>query len=429
MVPQTGLSSSGLLPSPRTVSIFLIVTAIAGYLGFIRLPGTEDMTIFWIRWADLVAQHGLRAGYREAFTDYPPGVFIIFWMANRLLAPLAQFVLVKSMIVLSVVGGVAVYASWVRNLGWTAALLFALLLSSAILAYIDVLYLGPLFASFWALQNRRLVLASFCFTTAIMLKWQPIIVAPFFICHAAGLNFEEGQDFRSWISALVRLASGAIGPLAICLVLVEPAILWRAFSLATSHPALSLQALNVNWLIELCLYAKQGGKHVYDVSVHAGLPLTMRLIFYSLYGGVFAAFVLRRRDFAEFVWWACIAFLTYFLFNLGVHENHLFVPMVLAFLLPCAGQPRSETVVTFLAVAANLNLLLFYGLEGGMLLQGWPMLVTSGVVSLVNSAFGVWCLLKLFHTAIPDGKYAWSRLGLSPLAKSRSVVGPREPTL
>lgn len=411
MRTENDLPTAAPLPRPHVVLALLSVAAVAAYLGFVHLPGTEDMTIFWIRWSELVAQHGLREGYRQAFTDYPPGVFILFWLANRLLAPVSQFLLVKSIIVLAAAAGVAVYGGWIRNLGWIVALVFALLLSSAILSYVDVLYLAPLFASLWAIQGRRLILSSFCFTVAIMLKWQPIIIAPFFVAYATGLTLDEVRSFRSWIPALLRLMIGAIGPLAVCLLLVEPAILWRAFTLATSHPALSLQALNVNWLIELALYAKQGGKHVYDVAASPGLSLTMRLAFYALYTAVFAAFVIRRRSFGELIWSACLAFLVYFLFNIGVHENHLFVPMVLAFLLPCAGRQKSETTITFLAIMANLNLLLFYGLEGGMLLKGWPMLVASGILAAVNSAFGIWCLVQTVRTAIPEGKAAWTRLG------------------
>ena len=368
------------------------------------------MTLFWMRWADLVSTHGLREGYRQAFTDYPPGVFIIFKLAHTTLEPMPQFSLVKGLIVWSVVAGTLVYGFWSRSLGLIVGLVFALLLNSAILAYLDVLYLGPLFGSLWALQVRRVTLASFWFTVAIMLKWQPIIIPPFFIVHAMGVSLEEVKSYRSWISALARLAAGAIAPIALCLLLVEPAMLWRAFSLATSHPALSLQGLNANWLIELYLHAQQGGKHVYDVKVAAGLPGTMRAFFYLCYSAVFAIFVLKRRPFADLVWFSCVGFLIYFLINIGVHENHLFMPMVLAFVLASTGHPNSRTVTWFLAVMANLNLLLFYGLDGGMLLKSSNMLFASAVFASINTLFGAWCVTGMIRSAGSDWRHAISRL-------------------
>ncbi|MEO7412980.1 MAG: hypothetical protein ABIZ81_06455 [Opitutaceae bacterium] len=398
------------LPKPRVTLAFLALTAVAAYLAFIRLPGTEDMTVFWIRWSELVAKHGLREGYRQAFTDYPPGVFLIFKIANATLAPLSQFVLVKGMIVSAVAAGTVVYAAWTRSLGWTVGLLFALLLSSAILAYIDVLYLAPLFASLWALQIRRLIFASFFFSMAIMLKWQPIIIAPFFIAHAIGFSLEGARSYRAWLPLLFRLGAGAAAPIALCLLLVEPAMLWRAFTLATSHPALSLQGLNANWLIELYLYAEQGGKHVYDVKASAALSGTMRALFYFSYVLVFAIFAIRRRSFGEFVWFGCVAFLAYFLLNIGVHENHLFVPMVLGFALVGARHPHRATVICFLAVIANLNLLIFYGLEGTMLLKGSNMLFASGICAAINTLFGAFCLYGLGRSALPDLRHALGQL-------------------
>jgi hypothetical protein len=128
----------------------------------------------------------------------------------------------------------------------------------------------------------------------------------------------------------------------------------------------------------------------------------MRILFYLSYAAVFGIFILRRRTSAEFVWFGCVGFLMYFLVNIGVHENHLFVPMALSFALVCTRHPLAQPAVCFLATMANLNLLIFYGIEGGMLLKGTNMLLASGVFALVNTLFGAWCLAGIIRSARSD---------------------------
>lgn len=389
-------------PSRRLIFGLLLVGVLGAVTAFSRFPGTEDVPTFWLRWAELVASQGLREGYRAAFADYPPGLFFVYALADVLFGTVSPFVLVKGAIIVGLVAGALVYFSWSQSLGWTVALLFALLLNSVALGYMDVLYLGPLFGSLWAMKNGRTVFAGLCFALAVILKWQPLVIAPFFLVQASGLSIERRQTPRVWAGALGRLALGAALPAALSLVLVDPAMIWRAFSLATSHRALSLQALNANWLIELFLYSRQGGAHVYEVTVGAGLVTTMRLFFYAAYGLVFGLFAIKPRRFDEFLWFACVGFLTYFLLNVGVHENHLFVPMVLAFLLPCAGRGESAAVVVFLAAMANVNLLIFYGIEGSPLLQGANMLIASGIFALANCIFVIDCVVGLLKTSMAD---------------------------
>jgi hypothetical protein len=407
------------VPNARFIFFLLLIAAVGMVVAFGAMPGTEDMPIFWVRWAELVSEHGLRAAYREALTDYPPGVFFIYALANVMFGAVAPFVLVKGMIVLAVLAGALIYFSWSQSLSWTVALLFAVLLSSVILAYVDVLYLAPLFASLWALQRARVAFASFCFTLPIVLKWQPLILAPFFVLHATGFSLERWRDFRAWSPRLAHVALGAALPIVLCLALVDPAMLARAFSLASSHHALSFQALNANWLVELGLYARHGAAQVYDVPVPAGLATAVRVLFFACFGFVLLLFSARARRFDEFLWFACLGFLTYFLLNLGVHENHFFVPMTLAFLLPCAGRAQSQPVVIFLAVMANVNLLLFYGLEGAKIFRGQNMLIASGIFALVNVAFGIACLVPLFKHYGAD-----LRQILAPRARSPQAASP-----
>jgi hypothetical protein len=61
---------------------------------------------------------------------------------------------------------------------------------------------------------------------------------------------------------------------------------------------------------------------------------------------------------------ALAGYLVYFMCSAGVHENHLFLAVLLSLALAWQA-PRYLWVAVVLAVAANLNLVAFYGWNGG----------------------------------------------------------------
>ena len=57
---------------------------------------------------------------------------------------------------------------------------------------------------------------------------------------------------------------------------------------------------------------------------------------------------------------ALLGYVAYFIFNVGVHENHLFLATLLAPILWLV-EPRRWPLAAGVIVASNLNLLVFYG--------------------------------------------------------------------
>ncbi len=121
-----------------------------------------------------------------------------------------------------------------------------------------------------------------------------------------------------------------------------------------------------------------------------------------------------------------MGFFSYYLFNIGVHENHLFVCMTLAFVLaainPASGRPQ----LVYLTVIANLNLLLVYGIQGPRimlegvrghgLLDGVGMTWASVLFSIVNTIFGAACLWQVAQVARRDGPALLASKGRNPAA-------------
>lgn len=394
----------------------LVFVALGTHLAFIHFMGTGDVGL-WLRWMYYFHEHGLRLGYEmsnEVLQCYPPGTFALLGMAYQIFgAALGKFVLLKMILLISVIAGAVVYGCWSRNVVLTAVLIFAMVLSTT-LGYLDALLLAPLLLSLWALQKQRLALASFFFTVAVLLKPQPLIIAPFFLVYACDLSITNLRSYPIWLPRMGRLLLGAFAPVVLSLLLVNPAAIADSLAMAVSHEALSYQGLNPNWVVQLMLYVAHAGdtKHFFMVDAPANLLLLVKFLFYACYFFVLGVFMLRRRSFEEFAWFACIGFYSYFLLYLGVHENHLFIAMVLAFVIYQSDTRVGLPLVSYFAVMANLNLLLFYGIEGNRILfsgmqgvgffAGTNLVAASVVFSIINAVFGLLCLWHVVRMASSD---------------------------
>jgi hypothetical protein len=82
-----------------------------------------------------------------------------------------------------------------------------------------------------------------------------------------------------------------------------------------------------------------------------------------MYISLLLAFAFTGRNLVDLIKFATVGYFSYFIFNIGVHENHLIVAAVLAvywiFL-----EPRRTLEGAILAIMANVNLLVFYGISG-----------------------------------------------------------------
>jgi hypothetical protein len=97
-----------------------------------------------------------------------------------------------------------------------------------------------------------------------------------------------------------------------------------------------------------------------------------------------------RLSFAGTVECSLAGYLSYFIFNIGVHENHLFMATILAVLAAALAPDKRWRAVLVIGLS-NLNLIAFYGFTGSPL----PFSPVVGAdISIIFSAVNV--LLFLF---------------------------------
>jgi hypothetical protein len=348
-------------------ALLLMLTAILSLI-MIHSPGTGDVSSA-LNWTEVVYQNGLVAGYSKVVSspdgDYPPVSYAILYMARAFgtavgLSPLMSF---KVTLLTYQLVSASIVLLLSRSYWVAAAFNASLLLSGIGLGYMDVCVAPPLIAAFWAFQSRRNVLGTALFLIASLTKWQPLIVAPFI-----GVYLLEISNLRSCREAvgrrlfwqLVILVAVTIALLGVVFGFDPERSLWHNMN----HPFLSGNALNLPWVGEF---------------------------FYTLLSSSSAS----RQDELQALIPRSIGLVTYVIWNSGVHENHLFVAAILAYMLMLHQRTREHwAIVTVLAVMFNVNMFVFYGVTGTKLQSPVVGVDLSGVLAMLYAV--AWLLLVMY---------------------------------
>jgi hypothetical protein len=407
----------------RAMGLVLLLLTVTLSLMMLRSPGTSDVSIV-LNWADILYQNGLIRGYSEVISDlhteYPPISHAMLYIARALgdtvgLSPLGSFKVIILAFQLMSAGIILVLSGsyWVA-----AAFNASIFLSGVGLGYQDVWFAPPLILAFWAFRAGRDVLGTALFLIACLTKWQPLIVAPFIAVYLFDIS-----DFRSCRDVLGRrlfwqlaiLIAMTIALLLLIFGLSPVRSLWHGMN----HPFWSGTALNLPWVGEF--FCKVFFPSFYQQMVVGSaqkipllssyffsqqdqlkflLPpavylLPLKIFFWSLLIVVVIRAMRSKKTFTNCMLFSIAGLVTYTIWNSGVHENHLFVAMVLAFMLLLHEHTREHwAIVTVLAVMLNVNLFVFYGVTGAQLQSPVVGVDLSGIMAMLYVV--VWLFLVVY---------------------------------
>jgi hypothetical protein len=383
------------------LSSLLGAHAILVALLFINSPGTGDVTIF-VGWTNTILRYGIVDGYARNATVQPPLYAVIFWVigtAAHWLHVLVFLAYKTSLFVAWLATGLALRL-WTSDAVVVWAVLLALVPNSLALGYFDIYLAPPLLVALWAAREQRWVLFSTAFAVFVLIKAQAIILAPFAVLYAIAVVSRQGNRLAMAAKLLLPVAVVA---LTLGFTFGAEMALW--VTRATSDPLFSGNALNACWLITHWVRAMHpekfgglspDGTATFIIASGTFFPRTlMRILFLAVYGSIVALFWRRARTFEAYVLFSFVGYLAYFILNTGVHENHLFYGALLAVVLWLT-ERRYWLHALVCCLAANVNLILFYGLSG----DPPPFSRVVGIdlavpFALINVAFFLVCATEL----------------------------------
>ena len=395
------------LPFDRATSVVLLAITVVLSLTMIRSPGTSDVPVF-LEEMGAVYRNGLAYGYSADFRwsgDFPPVGYAILYAAGALgnavgLPPLMSFKVMIFAFQLISTGMVLLLSGdfWIA-----AGFCASILLSSVALGYMDVFVAPFLIGAFWAFQLKRNVLGAASYMIAFLIKWQPLIVAPFVALYLLEISDLQSVRRAFGMRLFWHLAS---------LVVLTVALLGFFFGFGVAHSLWDKMrdpcgcALNLPWLAGFfykLLFSTSGATTQAELTqLPSAYLMPVRIVFWIVFSTVFIYAMRSKKTLTNCLLFSILGFVTYVIWNSGVHENHLFVAVVLAFMLMLHERTHEHwAIVTTLAVMLNVNMFLFYGVDGTARLSPVVGIDLSVILALLYAI--AWLLLALYALGAAHG--------------------------
>ena len=345
-------------------SVFIAIIVLLISIVFFNSPGTSDVKEDF-RWITNAEKLGLRAGYVENGDSYPPLIPLFLFYVSKLAGKfdLTVFVGFKLALYSFLCLTAIVFYLGTRNLFLTSTMILAFVLNSLALCYLDIFLVPTLLLSYFALAQNRLTAFAVLFSVSCMIKFQPLLFLPPIAIYLMSQNTVR--------ALLVRVVLPAFIVTLIFLLFFRLELLMAFARALFFHHQLSANAANVNWILTYLLHLIEpdkfgplvDGRVDFISTTDPMLWVPSKIIFISGYLLNLRHFSQQEKSFVNLLIFSLIGYLIYFTFNTGVHENHLFPAMLLAFLL-CAKNPIFVRSCVIISAISNLNLVLFYGING-----------------------------------------------------------------
>jgi len=391
--------------------VVLIVLLSLITLSFFHSPGTGDVK-YWLQWMKIYDTQGPFMGFETTQWDYPPFSSIILFGTARMshLFSTDYFTSLKLSLTLFLVISSIIFWVWTRDFFITVILHLSLLLNSVLLVYIDIFFAPWFILALMAIKERRMTAFTIFYSIACLIKWQPIVIAPFLLLYI--LNIKQITDIKE-IDLKVLLINILLPFSVIILItlLLYKMYFLMSFITGVTTKYLSGDALNFSWIMTYFLHVfypdifgplkdGQSGFLITSSLKVLTIPKALFLIFYT---GVFLSFLKQNKTFENLIYYSLIGYLAYFIFNTGVFENHLFLASILAVILFFLNKEHLMISI-FIIIMSNLNLIIFFGTDG----KGLSFSRVVGVdITLLLSLLNVAFFLLIWNSAC----LKWKRLG------------------
>jgi hypothetical protein len=248
--PPTGLSP---FLEQNLLAILFALLVFSG-LTLISSGGTEDYASF-LKWLLLALEkESIAEGYRLNGGGLSPLAYFQFLSSCFFIDLTGPWKVIPLSILLHLLLSTYIYYRLSRNLSLSIGFYFAFFYGAMVLKYVDINFAPYLLLSLYFLQHKKYILFGAFFTISGLIKWQPLIIAPFLLLFVWHPVADRSGYSAHKIPALWQAAAGSLMILATCTLYFSlPAIL-SAFKSVAREPWLSGNALNIHWIVTYLLH-------------------------------------------------------------------------------------------------------------------------------------------------------------------------------
>ena len=379
---------------------FLSIVIFYLSLVFFSAEGTQNY-LAWVYYLDLANAFGITDGYAYRVDTYPPFSHLILKLFYNFfsLLGLEVFSIIKiSMIFFLYTSSLIIYF-YSKSLKIAIFFIFSYVVCTLGSIDLDIFYGLFLILAFIALKKEKIILFSIFYCISILMKWQPIILAPFLMIYIAEVNIKS-FSIKSFIDAfkslnfqnLLKSFLVVLIFVLICFVTYGFLPIVKSFYVSLNHNYLSGNALNFNWFITWLLQLVEGRSYegrILFTKIYSHYPNYVYLgtvIFFLIYFSILLIFSFKKRRNIEDLYFFCaLAFFAVFIFNKGAHSNHLFGATLLFILLFIENRKWIFHAITTVMIS-NANIIMFYGING-----------SGKRLGVINNSFDLTLILTILN--------------------------------
>lgn len=387
-----------------------LLTMIMVSLTLFNSPGTGDVNI-WSLWIDYARQYGLREGFRMQGDMYPPFAIILQIAIQRIWPGLSNFVVLRLVNIFFLFLSALVIHLLYKDAKVTLTSFWGLILSVN-LGYLDIEMVPFMILAFYFLSEEKYVLSGTFFSLLCLIKFQPLIILPFVFIYFVDVLDAEEKKFKLCIRIknMMKMSIPAILIGGGVLLIYRKALIKALYrALFDSGYAISLNGFNLGWIIQYWLkkyhadqFGPLDGGWIGNIWNAPSLYLSFKYIFIVLYAAAAIVMLLhRKKDYALLLKCSLVGYTAYFVYNCGVHENHLFLGMILMMLLYIK-EPLKNNYYRMIMynVIFNINLFVFYVIGFSRVIGGVfdPTLVLAIFNVIYLSITMIWLIYEVWYT-------------------------------
>ena len=252
--------------------------------------------------------------------------------------------------------------------------LLSITLNSQGLGYLDIISsFFLLWFLYFLLLNKKYFVSGFLYSISILIKFQPLIIAPIIFCYFINIRKNENSlNLKNGLMFILGLSMSIF----ILMIINYHAFLFLKNSLffALSNTKLSA-SLNIFWIITIFLriyfpsiyglYRNDYYNYI-DVEPQNHLLLLGKFIFIIMGILILFKFIkqIKHIELNTLITMQVFYF-SYFILSSGVHENHNYITLILAILIFIRNTNFYARLNLQLINGINfINMFLFYGISG-----------------------------------------------------------------
>ena len=390
----------------KWIALLMMVMAL---IVFFKSQGTGDMGI-WMRWLDYAQQYGLREGFQMQMDMYPPFTLILQIAMQRICPVLTVSAILRLANTFYLFLSALVIHLLYKDIKFTAVSFWGLILSVN-LRYLDIEMVPFIVLAFYFLSKEKYVLSGIFFSLLCLIKFQPLIILPFVVIYFVDVLDAEEKKFKLYIRIknVMKMAIPAIFVGGGVLLIYRESLIQALYrALFKSGNTVSPQGFNLGWVIQYWiekyhadLFGPLNDGRIWTILDAPSSYYLFRYIFMVIYAVTAIIMLLhRKKDYVSLLKCSLVGYTAYYVYNSGVHENHLFLGMILMMLLYIE-EPSKNNYYRMIMynVIFNANLYVFYVMRCDRVIAG--VFDTTLVLAIFNviylSVTMIWLIYEVLH--------------------------------